>query len=80
MEDASLHMQSINLLKTQAVKRKGWNGRYFLTKRIRGDLIWLLDKIIQNKPRCFRRLTPTFSITTDASETGWGAMLTNLKQ
>jgi hypothetical protein len=32
-------------MKTEALKMKGWNGRYYLTRKMKGDLTWWKEKI-----------------------------------
>ncbi|KAA6363179.1 MAG: hypothetical protein EZS28_041294, partial [Streblomastix strix] len=66
--DASLRLQSINRLKTDAIKRQGWNGKIRLTKRILGDLTWWMNQLKLNHPREFERRELVRRMTTDAAD------------
>ncbi|KAA6392864.1 MAG: putative reverse transcriptase [Streblomastix strix] len=73
--DASLHMRTLYRIQTQAVFRSTWKGRCRMDRRSLGDLTWWLEKIKENQPMCFEKTQPSFVLTTDASETSWGAVL-----
>jgi hypothetical protein len=78
--DASLHMVSINRVKTEALRKQGSNGRWKLDRRMLGDLRWWDLMIRENNPRIFALRTPTYSLTTDAAITGWGAVLEGMER
>jgi hypothetical protein len=56
------------------VKSKGWNGWGILPKRIFSELQFWYRNIQFNTPYVFQARLPQASLTTDASERGWGAV------
>ncbi|KAA6320613.1 MAG: hypothetical protein EZS28_054662, partial [Streblomastix strix] len=64
-----------NHLKTQAVKKGGWNCSVSLNRRVLGNLFLWFIKIKQNKPRQLEQLTSQATLTTDAAQEGWGSIL-----
>ncbi|KAA6333252.1 MAG: hypothetical protein EZS28_053192, partial [Streblomastix strix] len=75
IQDASLISNSLNHLKTQAVKKGGWNCSVSLNRRVLGNLFLWFIKIKQNKPRQLEQLTSQATLTTDAAQEGWGSIL-----
>ncbi|KAA6391453.1 MAG: hypothetical protein EZS28_013015, partial [Streblomastix strix] len=73
--EASLILNSLNRLLTQAVKKGGWNCSLQLNKRILGNLYSWLYKIIENNPMSILDQNPTAMTTMDAVEIGQGATL-----
>ncbi|KAA6380789.1 MAG: putative Transposon Tf2-6 polyprotein [Streblomastix strix] len=71
----SLWMNSLNNLKTKAVAKGGWEASVKLNKQILGNLQTILIMIKQNRPRQLKDRTPNTTLTTDASEDGWGMTL-----
>ncbi|KAA6352893.1 MAG: hypothetical protein EZS28_051580 [Streblomastix strix] len=73
-------MHSINRMKMEALTTKGWNDRFYLSRRIRGDLTWWKGQIKLNEARLFQKKTPKYCLTTDACETGLGVMLKEIQK
>jgi ribonuclease HI len=73
--DAGLHMRTLDTLKVRAVVSKGWDGACAPNPSLKGDLLWWSSSIATNRPK--KLLLPQISamMTTDASPTGWGAVL-----
>jgi hypothetical protein len=73
---ASLYLVRLNHLKTEAVKKVGWNGKTFLDYSIMNELRKWSAWVKENKPLVLQKPTmATASITTDAAPSGWGASL-----
>ncbi|KAA6402468.1 MAG: putative reverse transcriptase [Streblomastix strix] len=75
IQDAPLISNSLNHLKTQIVKKGGWNCSISLNKRVLGNLFLWFIKIKQNKPHQLEQLTSQATLTTDAAQEGWGSIL-----
>ncbi|KAA6404222.1 MAG: hypothetical protein EZS28_000242 [Streblomastix strix] len=75
MTYASLAPNSLNHLKTVTILNGNWGMNLKLHKYILSNLYQLLDWINLNKPRLLQDSTPSITLTTDASETGWGSTL-----
>ncbi|KAA6388344.1 MAG: hypothetical protein EZS28_016130 [Streblomastix strix] len=71
MQDASLISKSLSHLKTQAMKKGGWNCSVLLNRRVLGNLQLRFIKIKQNKPRKLEDLTTQALLTTDAALEDW---------
>ncbi|KAA6361905.1 MAG: putative Transposon Ty3-I Gag-Pol polyprotein, partial [Streblomastix strix] len=71
----SLWMNSLNNLRTKAVAKGGWEVSVKLNKQILGNLQTILILIKQNRPRQLKDRTSNKTLTTDASEDGWGVTL-----
>jgi ribonuclease HI len=73
--EASLYMRTLDTLKVRAVVAQGWDGYCTPNPALRGDLLWWSNQIATNPPK--RLIIPPVSVTltTDASPTGWGAVL-----
>jgi hypothetical protein len=74
--DASLHTQKMDQLKARAVQQHGWYGSCTPNPAIMGDLKWWNRKVTQNIPTPIHKRPVQATLTTDASPTGWGAVLT----
>jgi ribonuclease HI len=72
---ASLYLNKLNRLKTQAVCRAGWNATLRMTPWVLGELMWWHTQLRQNKPTLMRIEGKEATIFTDASPQGWGAWL-----
>jgi ribonuclease HI len=72
---AALYTNRLNAAKSRAVRRGGWCGRVRLTPQLSGELKWWLRTIAHNTPRRWTMEHPTATITTDASHSGWGAVI-----
>jgi ribonuclease HI len=68
-------MRTLDTLKVRAVVARGWDGYCTPNPALRGDLLWWSSQIVTNPPK--RLIIPPVSaiLTTDASPTGWGAVL-----
>ncbi|KAA6367578.1 MAG: hypothetical protein EZS28_036896 [Streblomastix strix] len=78
--DASLYVVSIIRVKTEALRKQGWNGKWKLGRRKLGDLRWWEQVIRQNNPRMFALRASTYRQTTDAAITGGGAVLEGMEE
>ena len=72
---AGLYLQALHANLTQGVKRDGWNGSVSLNRRITSELLWWSRNIIWNTPFDFAFRPSQATLTTDAAEAGWGALL-----
>jgi ribonuclease HI len=72
---ASLFLNKMNAIKTQAVKASGWNAVFRLTTGIIGELMWWNTQLKQNKPNLIRTEGVTATMYTDASPRGWGGWI-----
>jgi ribonuclease HI len=72
---ASLYMSRLNRLKTTGVRRNGWDGTLTMTPMALGEIKWWRKTVAHNAPRRWKRTPTTWTITTDASPSGWGATL-----
>jgi ribonuclease HI len=73
--DASLHLRVMHYLKALAVSRGGWTAACTANPSIEGELKWWLHSLTQNTPAPTERYPISAEMTTDASPTGWGAVL-----
>jgi ribonuclease HI len=73
--EASLHMKALDALKVCSVRKCGWDGRCTPNPGIRGDLLWWTARLTANTPAALSFPPVTATLTTDASPTGWGAVL-----
>ncbi|KAA6359981.1 MAG: hypothetical protein EZS28_044492 [Streblomastix strix] len=72
---ASLISNSLNHLRTQAVKNSGWICSVLPNRRVLGNLYLWMNKIKQNKPLQLEDLKIQALLTTDAALEGWGSTL-----
>jgi ribonuclease HI len=73
--EASLHLRQLDTLKIETVRRGGWDSACTVTPQLWGDLKWWAAKVSGNAPRSLQRPPVTATLTTDASPSGWGAVL-----
>jgi hypothetical protein len=73
--DASLHLRTLDALKAQAVKKGGWTALCTANPSVVGELKWWLHSLTLNTPAPTERLPIGVEMTTDASPSGWGAVL-----
>jgi ribonuclease HI len=73
--EASLHMQHLDRTKMDAVRCHGWDGKCTPNPSDMGDLKWWNRTVTENIPRMIQRWPVQATLTTDASPTGWGAVL-----
>jgi hypothetical protein len=76
-KQASLFLQQLSHLKTEAVNAHGWNAIVQLgapTPMV--ELRWWLRTLATNAPRTLLAPPPEATVTTDAGPTGWGAHVT----
>jgi ribonuclease HI len=66
----------MDALKAHAVKRAGWTAVFTANPSTEGELKWWLRSLTQNQPAPTERLQVVPEMTTDASPSGWGAVLT----
>ncbi|KAA6361313.1 MAG: hypothetical protein EZS28_043162 [Streblomastix strix] len=77
---ASFHLIKLNRLKDRAVRKRGWDAILQLKPTILSELFWWHSTIFKNTPLQLQMKTRQIAtLTTDASRTGWGAVL-NLNQ
>jgi hypothetical protein len=62
-------------MKNRAVLKGGWTCKVKINLTIKGNLEAILQMIKVNQPRCLLEQTADIVMTTDASETAWGATL-----
>jgi hypothetical protein len=73
---ASLHLIKLNNLKTQAVKKHGWNGKVQLNQSILGELKVWTKYIKKNSPHILAKpIAPQAVLTTDAAPFPGGGQL-----
>ncbi|KAH7819300.1 uncharacterized protein MONOS_9627 [Monocercomonoides exilis] len=73
---SSLWMKRMQYELRQAMARGGWKGTVIVSPMILGELTHKRKTLLENRPRCLRRRNRPAELTTDASELGWGAVLT----
>ncbi|KAA6360405.1 MAG: putative Transposon Tf2-9 polyprotein, partial [Streblomastix strix] len=77
---ASFHLIKLNRIKDRAARLRGWDSTLQLKLTILPELFWWHSMILANKPlELLMKSTVTATLTTDASKTGWGAVL-NMNQ
>jgi ribonuclease HI len=74
-QQASLFLSFLNILKTKAVRRKGWKGKVEVSKEILKDLDWWERKLEENSERSLETPPLQGELWTDASASGWGAVI-----
>ena len=72
---ASLYLRTSHSLLARAVNSTGWNGSTILSRAIVSELLWWRRNVWYNTPYDFRSRDPQALLITDASKTGWGAVL-----
>jgi ribonuclease HI len=70
---ASLHLCRLNDLKTQAVRRNGWDGHVRLMPSVLADTDWWVSELLRNQPASLLQPPPQATLYVDASPSGWGA-------
>jgi hypothetical protein len=73
--DASLHTKRLDHTKADAVRRHGWEGACTPNPSHMGELKWWSRKVTEDAPRAVHKRAVQATLTTDASPTGWGAVL-----
>jgi ribonuclease HI len=73
---ASLYLRAMHTALAAGVRSKGWNGWGTLPRRIISELQFWWRSVHHNTPWSFEQRTPVCTLTTDASERGWGAVFT----
>jgi ribonuclease HI len=73
--DASLHMKKLDSTKALAVHLHGWEGHCIPNPSLIGELMWWGKTVTKNEPRSIVQIPSQAMLTTDASPTGWGAVL-----
>jgi ribonuclease HI len=73
--EASLHTQRMDQTKADAVRRHGWDGSCTPNPSLMGELKWWNRTITENTPTPVHKYPIQATLTTDASPTGWGAVL-----
>ena len=79
---ALLHLRWLDLAKTEAVRKEGWEGSTQLSPEARRELEWWASTEVEadNGTR-WSDPPPTYLLTTDAAlEVGWGATLAPIMQ
>lgn len=70
-----LYLRALNRLKQEGVNREGWEGQILLSPEAKEELLWWEANLRVLNGKGFAIPTPTCVIQTDASGTGWGAVL-----
>ncbi|KAA6391082.1 MAG: hypothetical protein EZS28_013388, partial [Streblomastix strix] len=78
LQNASLNLNSSNLLKCQAIRKGFQNCKVKLTRRILNNLYQWLILVCENRPRKLLKLPQTATVTTDVAGSGWGSTLVTL--
>jgi len=65
----------MNVVKAEAVKAGGWDGRCVLTPAAREEMEWWVKRAHHFNGNWLRPPVPQHVLTTDASELAWGATL-----
>ena len=73
---AFLYTRELNVNKTQAVRRGGWDGPAPLQAAAKAELRWWVTSAKQYNGTDLKPPPPQWCLTTDASEHAWGATLT----
>jgi ribonuclease HI len=73
--DASLHMKRMDSTKARAVQLHGWEGPCTPNPSLIGELKWWSRTIARDEPKETAPRQIRATLTTDASPTGWGAVL-----
>jgi ribonuclease HI len=73
--EASLHMKRMDSTKARAVRLHGWDGQCVPNPSLMGELVWWSKTVTENEPHSIVQIPPKAILTTDASPTGWGAVL-----
>ncbi|KAA6369513.1 MAG: putative reverse transcriptase [Streblomastix strix] len=77
---AAFHLIKLNRIKDRAARLRGWESTLQLKLTILPELFWWHSMILANKPLdLLMKSIVTATMTTDASKTGWGAVL-NMNQ
>ena len=72
---ASLYLKALHSNLTHGVNSNGWNGSVTLRRTIISELLWWSRCVLWNTPFDFAYRPSLATLTTDASEAGWGAWL-----
>jgi hypothetical protein len=72
---ARLYLRTLHTSLAKAVRSTVWDGYTTLLRAIVSELLWWRRKVWYNTPHDFPVRDPQALLTTDASETGWGAEL-----
>lgn len=70
-----LFLRALNIAKQAGVKSNGWEGSLLLPPVAKQELFWWENNLRALNGRCFALPTPSTILQTDASDTGWGAIL-----
>ncbi|KAH7818859.1 uncharacterized protein MONOS_14011 [Monocercomonoides exilis] len=73
---ASLKMMRMQYILRLALALRGWKGTVIANPMILGDLTHRRKTLQENRPRSLKKRNRPAVLTTDASELGWGAVLT----
>jgi ribonuclease HI len=73
--NASLYLSFLNTLKSKAVRAIGWEGRVRMNRSVLPDLLWWRQILQENIPASLLRPTAEMEMWTDASPSGWGAVV-----
>jgi hypothetical protein len=72
---AGLYLHALHSNLNRGVRSEGWNGSVMLNAGIASELLWWSRNIIWNTPYDFEYRPSLATLTTDAAEAGWGAVL-----
>jgi hypothetical protein len=72
---ASLYLTFLNVLKTKAVRDLGWEGQVRMNRSVLRDLLWWRQTLHTNSPTSLLIPQIQAEMWTDASPSGWGAMV-----
>jgi ribonuclease HI len=73
--NASLYLSFMNNLKVKAVKAVGWEGHVKMNRTVLKDLLWWKQVLRENAPASLKEPTVQMEMWTDASPSGWGAVV-----